>query len=61
MVVTNLKGRTYNQRLKELDMITLEERRERGDLIQVYKVPTGKEKVTYQTWTEDRLEIEGEF
>ena len=50
MVVTNLKGRTYNQRLKELDMITLEERRERGDLIQAYKVLTGKEKVTHQTW-----------
>ena len=49
-MVTNLRGKTYNQRLKELDMITLEERRERGDLIQAYKVLTGKEMVTYQTW-----------
>ena len=31
MNVTNLMGRTYYQRLKELGMITLEERRERGD------------------------------
>ena len=31
-------------------MTTLEERRERGDLIQAYKVLTGKEMVTYQAW-----------
>ena len=49
-MVTNLKGRTYSQRLKELGMITLEERRERGDLIQAYKVLTGKEMVSHQTW-----------
>ena len=46
-MVTNLKGRTYSQRLMELGMITLEERRERGDLIQAYKVLTGKEMVTH--------------
>ena len=45
MMVTNLKGRTYHQRLKELGMITLKERRERG-LIQAYKVITVKEMVT---------------
>ena len=39
MMITNLKGRTYHQRLKELGMITLKERRERG-LIQAYKVIT---------------------
>ena len=49
-MVTNLKGRTYSQRLTELGMITLEERRERGDLIQAYKVLTGKEMVSHQTW-----------
>ena len=50
MMVTNLKGKTYSQRLGELGLTTLEERRERGDLIQAYKVLTGKEMVSYQTW-----------
>ena len=31
-------------------MTTLEERRERGNLIQAYKVLTGKEMGTYQAW-----------
>ena len=43
MMVTNLKGKNYTQRLEELGLTTLEERRERGDLIQAYKVLTGKE------------------
>ena len=30
MMVTNLKGKNYSQRLEELGMTTLEERRERG-------------------------------
>ena len=50
MMVTNLKGRYYSQRLEELGMTTLEERRERGDLIQAYKVLTGREKVDYNNW-----------
>ena len=50
MMVTNLKGKNYSQRLEELGMTTLEERRERGDLIQAYKVLTGKERVSFQTW-----------
>ena len=31
-MVTNLKGKTYEERLAELDMVTLEERGKRGDL-----------------------------
>ena len=31
--------------LKALNLTTLEERRERGDLIETYKIVTGKEKV----------------
>ena len=50
MMVTNLKGKDYQQRLQELGITTLEERRERGDLIQAYKVLTGKERVSHQTW-----------
>ncbi len=47
MMVTNLKGKNYTQRLEELGLTTLEERRERGDLIQAYKVLTGKERVSF--------------
>ena len=49
-IVTNLTGKDYQKRLVELGMTTLEERRERGDLIQAYKVITGKEVVDYKTW-----------
>ena len=50
MMVTNLKWKDYRQRLEELSITTLAERRERGDLIQAYKVLTGKERVSFQTW-----------
>ena len=49
-MVTNLKGRGYSERLAEMGMITLEERRRRGDLVQVYKVLSGKDKVDYSRW-----------
>ena len=49
-MVTNLKGKTYHLRLEELGLTTLEERRERGDLIMAYKVITGKDKVNYESW-----------
>ena len=49
-MVTNLKGQGYNERLAEMGMITLEERRRRGDLVQVYKVLSGKDKVDYRRW-----------
>ncbi|MCG8047037.1 MAG: reverse transcriptase domain-containing protein [Candidatus Thiodiazotropha endolucinida] len=37
-LVPSLKGLTYTQRLKQLGLPTLEYRRERADLIQVYKI-----------------------
>ena len=49
-MVTNLKGKTYHQRLEELGLTKLEERRERGDLIMAYKVITGKDKVNHESW-----------
>ena len=49
-MVTNLKGRTYEERLAELGMVTLETRRKRGDLIQAYKVLSGKDDVDSGTW-----------
>ena len=49
-MVTNLKGRTYQERLSELNMVTLEERRKRGDLVEMYKTITGKNDVNLTNW-----------
>ena len=35
----------YSERLKRLDLTTLEQRRKRGDLIQIYKMINGLEKI----------------
>ena len=40
-MVQELEGRTYEERLEEMNLPTLEERRERGDLIPVYKLLNG--------------------
>ena len=37
-------------RLKELDMCSLAERRHQFDMLQVYKILTGKDKVKKETW-----------
>ena len=44
-LVSRLKNCSYEDRLVKLGLTTLEERRRRGDLIETYKIITGKEKV----------------
>ena len=44
-MVPELKGMAYEERLKAMDLPTLEQRRERGDLIQVYKLINGIDQV----------------
>ena len=44
-LVPELKDLSYEERLKKLKLTTLEERRVRGDMIETYKIITGKEKV----------------
>ena len=58
-MVTNLKNKTYEERLAELDMVTLVERRKRGDLVQMYKIMSGKDKVDYKRWFELAQDREG--
>ena len=43
----SLKNKSYAQRLKNLKLMTLEERRTRGDLIQMFKIIKGKDKVSW--------------
>ena len=49
MMVTNIRG-TYEERLASLKMRTLEDRRIRGDLIETFKILTGKSNVAPETW-----------
>ena len=49
-MVTNFKGRTYQEKLSEAGMVTLEERRRRGDLIQAYRVFNGVDNVDPGIW-----------
>ena len=49
MMVTNLRG-DYEERLAILGMRTLKDRRDRGDLIETYKILTGKSDVDFKTW-----------
>ncbi|CAL4256109.1 unnamed protein product, partial [Meganyctiphanes norvegica] len=44
-LVFELRGLSYEQRLEQLELTTLEERRIRGDLIEVYKIMHGIDKV----------------
>ena len=44
-MVPELAGLTYEERLRVMNLPTLEQRRERGDLIQVYKLMNGMDEV----------------
>ena len=49
-MVEGLGNMSYERRLKELKMTTLESRRDRGDCIEAYKIMTSKERVTRETF-----------
>ena len=49
-MVAGLKGKTYEQKLKEVGLTTLEERRERGDMIQTFRIIHGIDQVERETW-----------
>ena len=49
-MVSNIARGSYEDRLKELKLTTLEERRWRGDMIQTWRIMTGKDRVDASTW-----------
>ena len=48
-MITNISG-TYEQKLSELGLTSLEDNRQRGDMVEMYKMMTGKTKVDYRQW-----------
>ena len=46
-LVCGMKNKSYEERLRVLGLITLETRRLRGDLIETYKIPHGKEDIDH--------------
>ena len=48
-MVSNLRGRSYEARLLEAGMTSLEDRRERGDMLATYRILTGKDRVDPRT------------
>ena len=49
-MVPGLRKQTYEKRLELLGLTTLEDRRVRGDMIETYKILTGKEDVNPDTF-----------
>ena len=48
-MISNISG-TYEQKLKQLGLTTLEENRQRGDMVEMFKLMTGRTKVDYTQW-----------
>ena len=49
-MITGLKGRTYEDKLNELGLMSRKKRRRRFDLIQTYKILTRKNHVDMNIW-----------
>ena len=41
-MINGMKGKNYEERLRELDLLTLRYKKSRGDMIETYKIITGK-------------------
>ena len=54
-----MKDKTYAERLLEANMTILEARRVRRDLIQMYKIMTGKDDVSPSVWFHTMAEVRG--
>ena len=49
-LISGLKGVSYEEKLKELGILSLEKRRKRFDLIQTYKILSGIDQVDSSIW-----------
>ena len=58
-MVPELRELSYEDRLKKLNLTTLEERRVRGDMIETYKIISGKENINPDKFFQLRPDWEG--
>jgi hypothetical protein len=49
-MVSGLPGQTYEEKLKELNLTTLEERRHQADMLLTLKLLTGNDNVKSESW-----------
>ena len=49
-MVAGLKGKKYEQKLREVGLVTLEKRRIIGDMIQTFRIINGNDQVDPNTW-----------
>ncbi len=49
-IVSGLKGATYEEKLEELEMLTLKQRRHQADMVQVFKILHGHDNVDKGQW-----------
>ena len=49
-MVSNIGKGSYTEKLDKLKLTTLEERRWRGDMIQTWRIMSGKDRVSVGTW-----------
>ena len=49
-MVSGLRWTTYQERLIELDLLSLEDRHTLHDQVQLYKILHGVDRVNYRTW-----------
>ena len=52
-MLSDVKGETYEEKLKDAGLTTLKERRSRGDAIQTFKVLKGFNKVSKENWFQE--------
>ena len=58
-MVPELRELSYEDRLKKLNLTTLEERRVRGDMIETYKIISGKENINSDKFFQLRPDRKG--
>ncbi len=49
-MISGLKGGTYEEKIAELGLPTLEERRHQADMVQTFKIVKGVDRVQHDTW-----------
>ena len=57
-MLSDVKGATYEEKLKEIGLMTLSERRVRGDMIETFKVMRGFNRVERDNWFSIQEEAE---